>query len=202
MQGWNAADGPSPTRRINKALLPWADARLIDAVVSRLAPQCTELCINTPDPLEGLEGFKRVVDTEHRGAGPLAGILAGLQHLQADPNHYEWLLSVPCDSPHLPLDLADQLARAKPALSVGPIAAVPLAFARIATTNERSHPVIGLWHISQCAALAKFLGEGGFKVHAWVSLIQALAVVFPDEAAFANLNTPEQWATSRHPSGL
>lgn len=190
----------SPTR-VNKALLPWANARLIDAVADRLVPQCSELWINAPEPLEGVEAFKQVPDVQHAGAGPLAGLLAGLLQLKADSSHREWLLSVPCDTPLLPLDLADQLARParhQQTLSSPPVLPPSLAFARIATTVERAHPVIGLWHVSHCAALAGFLAAGGFKVHAWVSTIQAISVTFPDENAFANLNTLEQWAHWHH----
>jgi molybdopterin-guanine dinucleotide biosynthesis protein A len=182
--------------RINKALLPWAKARLIDAVINRLRPQCAELWINSSEPLAGLDAFKRVPDAQYAGAGPLAGLLTGLQHLKAAASPHEWLLSVPCDTPLLPTDLAQQLACAldEQALPAAPGSPSQSPIARIATTFERAHPVIGLWHVSHGTVLTEFLAAGGFKVHAWASNIQALPVTFPDEGAFANLNTPEQWA--------
>jgi len=148
---------------------------LVSHVMARLAPQAGKLLISANRNLDAYAAFGHPVLTDPPGlefAGPLAGMLAGLNALP----HDAWLLTAPCDSPHLPLDLAAQLlAQAE---------AHGLAFAQAA----REHPTHALLHARLRQPLAKHLQAGGRAVLRWM-LSQPHGVAhFSDESAFANLN--------------
>jgi molybdopterin-guanine dinucleotide biosynthesis protein A len=79
---------------------------MVASVLARLAPQVDEIVINANQNLQTYEGFgHRVVPDAIGGfAGPLAGLHAGLSAAS-----HALVLTVPCDSPFLPLDLFSRL---------------------------------------------------------------------------------------------
>ena len=91
---------------MDKGLISLQNKPLIQHVISRLRPQVDEILINANREIAQYEafGFKVLQDENQDFAGPLAGILLGLKHAK-----HELVLSVPCDSPLLPLDLALRL---------------------------------------------------------------------------------------------
>ena len=112
-------------------------------------------------------------------AGPLAGICAGLQQTRSD-----WLLSVPCDAPRLPTDLAARLAAA---LAGGAAElAVPV------TADGRIQPVFCLLHRSLRDSLAAYLAGGDRQVERWLLTQKHRLVPFEQAAdadAFFNANS-------------
>lgn len=115
------------------------------------------------------------------GAGPLAGVHQGLTQCPTP-----WLLTVPCDAPAFPLDLAERLAHG---------AALSGAVAAIAWSAGRAHPVFCLVRKTQRDALEAFLAEGGRRFEAWAAQLGAARVDFDPPAygaqTFINLNTPQ-----------
>src|SRR4051812_49775121 len=75
----------------------------------RLAPQVGEVMINANRNLGAYESMGVPVwpDPLPHFAGPLAGLLSGLEHCET-----QYLVTVPCDSPLFPMDLVDRLAHA------------------------------------------------------------------------------------------
>lgn len=116
--------------------------------------------------------------------GPLAGVLAGLLNMQS-----EWLLTVPCDAPLFPLDLAQQFCSALNAPGAPPALA---AFACTEPNGRDKHPVMALIHRDLAPSLAQFLAQGERQVGLWLAQQKALPVVFADPQAFANVNTPSE----------
>lgn len=145
-------------------------------VIERLAPQVHgHLLISANRHLDTYAALGHTVVTDPPGlefAGPLAGMLAGLGALPDDA----WLLTAPCDAPHLPPDLALRLLAA--AQTHG------LAFARAA----REHPTHALLHTRLRGPLAEHLHGGGRAVLRWMRSLPHGVARFDDEAAFANLN--------------
>ncbi|TSE21646.1 Molybdenum cofactor guanylyltransferase [Tepidimonas alkaliphilus] len=123
-------------------------------------------------------------DVVDGSAGPLAGMLTGLVHA-ATP----WVLTVPCDSPLLPLDLAERLAQAVTAAQ----ADVALAAAPQDGGAPRPQPVFALIGAHRLDDLQAFLQSGGRKIDAWTARQRCVVVPFdrPDDdpMAFANINT-------------
>ncbi len=149
---------------------------LVSHVIARLEPQAGHVLISANRNLEAYAALGHRVVTDPPGlefAGPLAGMLAGLNTLPEDG----WLLTAPCDGPHLPLDIAQRLLEA--ALPHG------LAFAQAA----REHPTHALLHVRLRAPLQTHLHAGGRAVLRWMRSQPHGVAQFDDEAAFANLNT-------------
>ena len=148
-------------------------------VLERLAPQVGEIVINANQNLEAYAAFgHRVVPDAIGGfAGPLAGLHAGL----AVASH-ALIVTAPCDSPFLPLDL---VARLHAALGAHDLA--------VAKTGDQPHPVFSLVRRSVHAHLGEFLAAGGRKIDAWYASLKVIEVPFDDEPdAFRNINTREE----------
>ncbi|MFT7723586.1 MAG: molybdenum cofactor guanylyltransferase MobA [Roseateles sp.] len=160
---------------VDKGLQPLAGRPLAAHVIDRLAPQAGAVWISANRNLTAYAALGCRVLRDPPGlefAGPLAGMLAGLAALPAGA----WLLTAPCDGPHLPADLAERLRAAAPPGG--------LAFARAG----REHPTHALLHAGLREPLARYLAGGGRAVLRWM-LAQPHGVArFDDEAAFANFN--------------
>ncbi|MGI4935837.1 MAG: molybdenum cofactor guanylyltransferase, partial [Janthinobacterium lividum] len=94
---------------VDKGLMPFGQGSMASAVLQRITPQIGPVLINANRNLTRYLEFGRPVLTDHTlgHPGPLAGMQAGL-HVCQTP----YLLSVPCDAPFLPHDLALRLANA------------------------------------------------------------------------------------------
>jgi molybdopterin-guanine dinucleotide biosynthesis protein A len=168
---------------VEKALVPWAGRPLLAHVIDRLAPQVGAVALNVNRQAALYAGFGLPLwpDADDTLPGPLAGWLAALGRSPT-----EWLLSVPCDSPLLPADLAARLA---PPLA-GP-GAPPLA---IAATADGPQPVFALMHRTLAPALAAALARGERGVQRFARAQGAAEVAFDDPGAFADADTPEDLA--------
>lgn len=135
-------------------------------------------------------------DTLADFAGPLAGFQTALQHAQEQTTPFEYLLTVPCDSPLFPLDLLARLAvgMTQPHATIA-LAAAPEAD-RHGVVRLRAQPVFCLMRTTLLPDLRAYMANGGRKIHTWTDLHQAVEVPFDtstdDPHAFFNTNTPEQ----------
>lgn len=153
-------------------------------VIERFAPQVDELLINANQNIEQYQalGYRVIPDAIGGFAGPLAGLHRGL----GEATH-PLVVTAPCDSPFLPLDLVAQLKAALDAQQAD------LAVAR---TGDQPHPVFSLSKKSVLPGLTAFLESGGRKIDLWYSKLKVVEVQFADEAAFRNINTREELAAS------
>ncbi len=159
----------------------------------RLAPHVGGLMLNAHRTLaaSGSMGAPVWPDPLPDFPGPLAGLLAGLEHCDTP-----WLVTVPCDTPDFPADLVARLAAAAEA------AGAEIAMA--ATLEEgqlRTQPVFCLLKASLSESLVRFLHEGGRKVDRWTAQHRLVEVRFDDAAAFFNANTAEELARLQAPPG-
>jgi len=168
----------------DKALLQLAGRPLLSHVIERFAPQVAGLALSANGDPARFAGFGLTVLPDEARLGPLSGVLAGLRHaaaLGADA-----VVSVPVDSPFLPGDLAPQLCLAAETSPTG------LA---IAAAGGRDQPVFALWPVGLAAALAGFLASDAKpKITDFTAAHGAAVARFRDEAAFRNLNTPDDLA--------
>jgi molybdenum cofactor guanylyltransferase len=147
--------------------------------LERLAPQVSEVLINCNQNPEAYArfGYRLVPDEIGGFAGPLAGLHAGLKAAS-----HPLVVTVPCDSPFLPLDLVKRLGVA--------IEGRDLA---VAKTGDQPHPVFSLVRKDVLPNLEQFLRSGGRKIDAWYASLRTVEVSFDDEAdAFRNINTLEE----------
>src|SRR4051812_20120762 len=99
----------------DKALLRIGGATILDRVLERLRPQCSGIILNANgDPGRfAATGLPVVADDVPGFAGPLAGILAGLDWAAVHAPGIAWIGSVPGDCPFLPGDLLQRLHAAR-----------------------------------------------------------------------------------------
>lgn len=167
----------------DKGLLVWQGQPLAAWVLQRLRPQVGSVLIAANRNLADYQalGAPLVSDVWREAdgglAGPLAGIHAGLSAAQTP-----YLLTVPCDVPQLPLDLAARLWTALQANSAD------IAFAYGA---GRVQPLLALYRCTVRDDLQAFLAGGERKVQVWQTRLPHVRVDFSDAAAFANFNTPD-----------
>ncbi len=165
---------------VDKGLILLKNKPLVQHVFIRLQPQANEILINANREIAQYEafGFKVLQDENPEFLGPLSGMLLGLKHTKHD-----LVLSVPCDSPLLPLDLAERL------LNGMLESRVDIA---VASSDGSVHPVFCLMKKSVLPSLIDFFDAGERKVSAWQKSQAYCEVDFSDcSDAFVNLNTPE-----------
>ncbi|GGG38548.1 molybdenum cofactor guanylyltransferase MobA [Chelatococcus composti] len=158
---------------------------ILDHVVERMAPQCAGLVINANgDPARFASyGLPVVPDDVPGFAGPLAGVLAVLDHV-ARRRQAEWIVTVAADTPFLPPDLVARLHAAREEEG---------AMLACAASGGRTHPVIGLWPVSIREDLRRALvGEGERKIDRFTARFPLAVAEWPAEPfdVFFNANTP------------
>lgn len=166
---------------IDKGLVQFAGKPMVAHVVERLRPQVDEILINANREIERYADFGyEVISDEIEGfAGPLAGLHRGMC---AAGNPF--VLTAPCDSPFLPLDLARRLMQELTG------SAADLA---VAKTGTQAHPVFCLCRKSLKSHLENYLQNGGRKIDAWYGTLKVVEVAFDDNpGAFTNINTIEE----------
>ena len=121
-------------------------------------------------------------------AGPLAGFLTGLQHCTTP-----FLLTAPCDTPLLPIDLGPRLAHALEAQEADIAMASAPEIGDDGLVRIRTQPVFCLLRTSLLESLKKFTAEGGRKIDNWTALQRTVLVLFDrpgdDPRAFCNANS-------------
>ena len=166
---------------VDKGLLMVGGRPLIAWTLDALAPQVGSVLINANRHLERYAefGYPVVADSLPDHQGPLAGLLAGMCAARTD-----WILTLPCDGPRPPLDLAARL-----------IAALVEQDAElaVATDGRRRQSVHALLPVALAEDLEGFLAEGGRRVEDWQRRHRLALADFSDQPeAFGNLNTPEE----------
>jgi len=156
---------------------------LISHVISRLSPQVDDIMINANRELDRYAalGYPVWSDSYPDFVGPLAGISLGLQH-----SKHEHVLSVPCDCPLLPADLAQRLLSGLNEHK---------AEIAVASCHGRSQPVFCLCKKNVLPTLHAYLQQGHRRVSDWQKSLAYVEVDFTDkERAFINLNTADDLA--------
>ncbi len=176
----------------DKALIQIGGVAILDRVLDRLRGSCAAIVLNANgDPARFARyGLPVVADSIPDYAGPLAGILAGLDWAAANMPGTQWLVSVPGDCPFLPRDLVERLHAARDAQNT------PLACAR---SGEWRHPVVGLWRVDLREDLRHAITVDGLrKIEIWTARHGIAIATWPDQPfdPFFNVNTPEDAATA------
>ena len=176
----------------DKALIEIGGVAILDRVLERLRPACTGIILNANgDPARFARyGLPVIPDSVPDFAGPLAGILAGLDWAAAHSPDIAWIVSTPGDCPFLPHDLVPRLHAAREK------AGTPLACAR---SGDWRHPVVGLWPVALREDLRHALIEEGLrKIEVWTARHGVAIAEWPAKPLdpFFNVNTPEDAAAA------
>ena len=176
----------------DKALRPLGGVTLLERVIARVEPQVDALVLNANGDPARFDRFALPVvpDSVPGFAGPLAGVLAGLDWAAGHRPDCPYVVSVASDAPFLPTDLVLRLAAGLDE------AGADLA---CAASGGRSHPVFGLWPVRLREDLRRALvAEGIRKVDLWTARHKLVTVSFPDHPVdpFFNANRPEDFAAA------
>ena len=174
----------------DKARIRIGGKTILERVLARLAPQCNAIILNANgDPARfACYGLPVIPDSVPDFAGPLAGILAGLDWAAVKRPDLAWVASVPGDCPFLPYDFVMRLHEARQK------AGLPLACAR---SGDWRHPVVALWPVALREDLRHALVEEGLrKIEVWTARHGVAIADWPAKPVdpFFNVNTPEDAA--------
>lgn len=156
----------------DKGLKTLAGKPILEHVIERARPQVSALVLNANGPPErfaefGLPIAEDVIDGH---AGPLAGVLTGLDWAAREAADCDWVASFACDAPFLPGDLVRRLLAAVEGEGADMACAASL---------DRSHPVFGLWPVRLRDELRRaMLDEEIRKVDVWTARYKLITVRF------------------------
>ncbi len=181
----------------DKGLLQIGGQSLLSHVINRLGPQVDGLALNAngdagrfvelnlPVLPDSIEGF----------AGPLAGVLAGLDW--AAEQGVDSIVTAAADTPFFPRDLVARLTEAAQGQTH------PLVLATTPRTGDEAlksggkrfnrHPTFGLWPVALRDDLRAALNDGLRKVVLWTDKHDGREALFPADPfdPFFNVNTPD-----------
>ncbi|BFM08063.1 molybdenum cofactor guanylyltransferase MobA [Halioxenophilus aromaticivorans] len=175
------------SRRFNyqtKALIDLNGKPLIEHCLDRLAPQglaTIAVCANQ-NPALTEYGLPCIEELDCAIAGPLRGLYSALEWAHKAAGD-ALLLTVPCDTPLLPLNLVEELTNTLLLTQDDCV---------IASSNGRLHPTIGLWRTNLLQRLADHIAasqKGSLK--AWLSQCRFTEVNFCSTQIdpFVNVNS-------------
>lgn len=176
----------------DKGLLNLGGIRLLDRVIARLEPQVCDIALNANGPSARFDTSLPVLPDSIDGfAGPLAGVLAGLDWAAGEGHSH--IVTAAADTPFFPCDLVPQLMLAAEAAPIA-LAATP--------DPERGmarHPTFGLWPVALRDDLRAALQDGVRKVVQWTDRHGTAMATFSAEPfdPFFNVNTPEDMARAQ-----
>lgn len=170
----------------DKGLVALRGRPILDHVLERLSFQVDRIVINAngdPGRLANY-GLPIVADAIEGFAGPLAGVLAGMEWAARECPGTDWIVTAATDTPFFPRDLVRRFEQA---------VADQGADMACAASGGRNHPVFGLWPVALAGDLSHGMTADGIrKVDLWTArhrLAVAEFAVAPYDPFF-NVNRP------------
>ena len=170
----------------DKSLRTLGGRSILERIVATARPQVGPLVLNANGDPERFAAFGLPVaaDVVEGFAGPLAGVLTGMEWARANAPDCRWLASFATDAPFIPADLVARLAAAVEREGAD------LACAR---SGGQEHPVFGLWRVDLADDLRRAMVEEDMrKVDAWTARHRLAVADFATDPVdpFFNTNRP------------
>ena len=170
----------------DKCLRPLGGRPILARLIERVRDQVATLIINANGDAARFAayGLPVVADVVEGFAGPLAGVLTGLEWARANRPAAAWVATFATDAPFVPGDLVARLAEA---------GAGDRADMACAASGGQIHPVFGLWPVRLADDLSKALREEQIRVvNRWTDRYRLAQVEFSTEPLdpFFNINEP------------
>ena len=173
----------------DKGRLMLGQRSLLDHVIERLRPQVSSIILNANGAQDRFSDLNLpvVADSLPGYAGPLAGVLAGLDWAYAHGSDH--IVSVAADTPFFPKELVQSFL----ATAVGMETPLVLAAIIDAAGKIWRQPTFGLWPVMLRDDLRKSLETGLRKVVNWTDQHGSREAIFDTDCVdpFFNVNTPD-----------
>lgn len=173
-------------RRIGggKPLRTLAGKTLLDHALALARHWSPLIGISVRDATSAFHSSGAALLPDTAGSGPIAGIASALSFGRSSGAGL--VLTIPCDTPFLPPDIVDRLAKAL----------LPSAAAAIAASGGRLHPSCGLWRVEADAALPAYLASGRASLNGFAEALGAVEVEWPIAPIdpFFNINNETELA--------
>jgi molybdenum cofactor guanylyltransferase len=112
--------------------------------------------------------------------GPLAGIYSSMKWTLENRKNIEWIFTSPSDTPFIDSSLVNKFLKTK---------YIDKTKIILANSSKKTHPVIGMWHISLFKSLEDFLAKENRKIMLWVKEQNFEILNFENKNYFFNINT-------------
>ncbi len=188
--GFVLAGGRSSRMGRDKALLPYGQATLLEAMATRVLAAAGHVALIGDAPAYGKFGYP-VYPDRFPARGPIAGLDAALSLQLA-----EWNLVVACDMPRVTTEVLSSLLERTHSIADPYLACViPL------NENGGFEPLCAVYHSTCLSVVERSLGENRFKMKVLLSELRTVGVQEWPSGAFTNINTPGEWADLKQGTG-
>ena len=165
-----------------KTLYKFNKISILDRIIQNFKKLGIEIVLNVNSNEDQFlkTGLHLIKDELENFQGPLAGIYSSMKWVLENRKNIEWIFTSPSDTPFLNKNLVNKF------LSTDYNNKTKIV---IAKSSNKTHPVIGFWHISLIKSLEEFLAKENRKIMHWVEGQNYEILNFENKNNFFNINT-------------
>ena len=165
-----------------KTLYTFNKMSILDRIIQNFKKLEVEIVLNVNSNEDQFlkTGLHLIKDELENFQGPLAGIYSSMKWVLENRKNIEWIFTSPSDTPFLNKNLVNKF------LSTNYNNKTKIV---IAKSSNKTHPVIGFWHISLIKSLEEFLAKENRKIMHWVEGQNYEILNFENKNNFFNINT-------------
>ena len=165
-----------------KTLYKFNRISILDRIIHNFKKLKMEIVLNVNSNEDEFlkTGLHLINDEQENFQGPLAGIYSSMKWVLENRKNIEWIFTSPSDTPFLNKNLVNKFLSTDYNNKTNII---------IAKSSNKTHPVIGFWHISLIKSLEEFLAKENRKIMHWVEGQNYEILNFKNKNNFFNINT-------------
>ena len=165
-----------------KTLYKFNKISILDRIIQNFKKLEMEIVLNANSNEDQFlkTGLHLIKDELENFQGPLAGIYSSMKWVLENRKNIEWIFTSPSDTPFLNKNLVNKFLSTDYNNKTNII---------IAKSSNKTHPVIGFWHISLIKSLEEFLAKDNRKIMHWVERQNYEILNFENKNNFFNINT-------------
>ena len=165
-----------------KTLYTFNKMSILDRIIQNFKKLEVEIVLNVNSNEDQFlkTGLHLIKDELENFQGPLAGIYSSMKWVLENRKNIEWIFTSPSDTPFLNKSLVNKFLITNYNDKTNIV---------IAKSSNKTHPVIGFWHISLIKSLEEFLAKENRKIMHWVEGQNYEILNFENKNFFFNINT-------------
>ena len=165
-----------------KTLYKLNNISILDRIIQNFKKLKIELVLNVNSNEDQFikSGLHLIKDEHENFQGPLAGIYSSMKWVLESRKNIEWIFTSPSDTPFIDNSLVNKFLKTK---------YIDKTKIILANSSNKTHPVIGMWHISLFKSLEDFLVKENRKIMLWVEEQNYEILNFENKIYFFNINT-------------